>query len=201
MNFILLGAVLSEDSASADSAKDVAESAPKEKDGKFERIATLFSIAVALFGVGQYVYDTMNSRIDDRKERSIAYIERFGDGDMLMAREDLAQFWADHPSLIAALGASSISARSYNAILSASIFKSKSDINIQSSLLKIDNFFTQVGFCKSSGLCDSVLVDKYFCLTAQKYAFAYGPFFEQISSRTGDASIGEKLEQYSIDCN
>lgn len=185
---------------SSSEASDVDTSKADEGTKKFETLAAALTAVLALFGVGQYFYDTAAARVNDKKERSISYIEQYAESDLLSAREKLADFWSEQPELVGIFRIETISRRSYGALLSASVFRTSKDVPIQQALLQLDNFFTQVGFCRSSGLCNPELLDSYFCDTAQKYAFVYEPFFDRISERTGDTSIGKEISNYSVAC-
>ncbi|MEH6836032.1 MULTISPECIES: hypothetical protein [Falsihalocynthiibacter] len=186
---------------SASLVKDelLAESPKKEKK-RFETAVTILTVIVALFGVGQYFYDTTSSRANSKKERSISYIQQYADSSLLGARQDLADFWVGQPDLVGVFRSKKMSSRSYAALLEVSVFRSSKDTIIRKPLLKIDNFFTQVGFCRSSGLCNPELLDAYFCDTARKYTFVYSPFFSKISELTGDTGIGHELARYAEFC-
>ncbi|WP_162933021.1 hypothetical protein [Roseovarius sp. EL26] len=184
-------------------SKDEAAAPPEEveKPSKFDSIAKVVTLTIAVFGVAQYVYDRVDARSNDKKSRSISYIEQYANADMLEARHTLADFWSRQQGLVGVFRNTSVTQRTYGALLDASVFRNDLDGGIQPALLKVDSFYTQVGFCRSSGLCEAKLLDAYFCETAQKYGFVYGPFYERISDRTGDTSVGRELQAYAGECH
>lgn len=191
-------AVLSNETEAA--AQDDAPKEEADKPSKFDSVAKVVTLVIAVFGVAQYVYDRVDARASDKKSRSISYIEQYANADMLAARHALAEFWAGQGDLVGIFRNTSVSERAYEALLDASVFRSGKDGDIQRALLQVDSFYTQVGFCRSSGLCEAGLLDDYFCETARKYAFVYGPFFDRISDKTGDSGVGRELSAYAGEC-
>ncbi|WP_143534488.1 hypothetical protein [Roseovarius albus] len=171
-----------------------------DKPSRFDSMAKVVTLVIAVFGVAQYVYDRVDARASGKKSRSISYIEQYANADMLEARHALAEFWAGQGDLVGIFRNTSVSERAYEALLDASVFRAGRDADIQRALLQVDSFYTQVGFCRSSGLCEAGLLDDYFCETARKYAFVYGPFFDRISDKTGDSGVGRELSAYAVEC-
>ena len=49
-----------------------------------------------------------------------------------------------------------------------------------------------MAFCREGGICDSEILDGYFCRYAVRHAQVYGPFYAIISKETGTSDIDQK---------
>lgn len=180
-----------------------AETAPAPKPRRsfsLDDLTKLIGVLAVIVGVGKYFYDKAETAAHDAQARSISYIEAWGAGPLLGAREALYDFWAAQPDLIAVFGTEALSARQYKTMLSASIFRTDADAAIRAPLLLLDNFYSQMSFCTKSGLCDRTILDAYFCHVTRKNVTAYTPFYERIREATGDHGIGAEMVAFAQSC-
>ncbi len=163
-------------------------------------LTKMLGVAVAVIGVGKYFYDKAEAAAHEAQARAISYIEAYGSDPVLGAREALYGFWADQPELVKIFGTEALSERQYQAMLSASLFRSDKDVQIRAPLLLMDNFYSQMSFCAKAELCDRAILDSYFCEITQKNVVAYGPFYERVRGVTGDGGIGAEMAAFAALC-
>ena len=163
-------------------------------------LTKILGVAAVIVGVGKYIYDKVETAAQEAQERSISYIEAWGDEPLLGARESLYSFWVGQPDLIAVFGAEALSTRQYKTMLTASVFRSGADGQIRAPLLLLDNFYSQMSFCAKSGLCDQQILAEYFCSMTRKNVVAYSPFYDRIRDTTGDHGIGAEMAVFAKSC-
>lgn len=187
----------------AEAAAQTAPPTPAPKPRRslsLDDLTKLIGVVAVIVGVGKYFYDKAETAAHDAQARSIAYIEAWGAGPLLGAREALYDFWAAQPDLIAVFGSEALSARQYRTMLSASLFRTDADAAIRAPLLQLDNFYSQMSFCAKSGLCDRGILDAYFCHVTHKNVTAYAPFYDRIRAATGDHGIGAEMVAFAESC-
>lgn len=183
-------------SATSDSVKRPSKlSAPSLDD-----LTKILALVVAVIGVAKYFYDKAETAQTDRRARAIGYIERYADPEILASRQSLHDFWTGQPELVAVFREESLSERNYLMMLKASVFRQNADTEIHRPLLLLDNFYSQISYCRSAALCDLDVLDAFFCSVAKKDAVAYGPFFDRLRERSGDQSLGKTLISYARVC-
>ncbi len=165
-----------------------------------DTLAHIFTLVVAVAGMAKFFYDQDQAWKAENRERAITYINSYTEEPLLGARQTLYDFWASQPDLVAMLRSQSLTPRNYAAMLAASVFRTGADAPIREPLLVLDSFYSQVSFCESGGLCDTGIIDRYFCDHARRDVQAYAPFFEHLRTQSGDTRIGRELENFAARC-
>lgn len=163
-------------------------------------IAKVVGLVVAIFGIGKFFSDRAESAAAATRARSIGYVESYAAPTLLDARQKLYAFWATEPGLVSALGSGALSERQYAAMLQAAVFRPGKDTAVREPLLILDSFYGQLSFCRKSGLCDTAILDSYFCEVSRRNAMAYRPFYDRLAEVTGDSSIGRELQSFAAAC-
>lgn len=171
---------------------------------RLDRIADigfkLFSIVAICFGGLRYFQEREEAARNDALGRSLSYIEDYGSKRYVDARLTLYDFWTDRPMLVKMLTSGGISDRVYHAALNQDVFRAGEDVRIREALVLLDNLYSQIAFCHSTGLCDAKVLTEFFCPVARSEAIAYGPFFSHMAAGTGDSDLGRELEGFARDC-
>ncbi|NPD16736.1 hypothetical protein HOY34_16210 [Xinfangfangia sp. D13-10-4-6] len=165
-----------------------------------DQLTKMVGLLVAVIGIWKYFYDHAAARENAAQARAIGYVESYAKEPLLGARQQLYTFWSTQPDLVNVLAEHSLSERQYAAMLTASVFRSDGDIAIREPLLLLDSFYSQISFCRASGLCDAAITDAYFCRVSKRNAVAYAPFYTRLAAVTGDTSIGAELQSYASLC-
>ncbi|QDC10831.1 hypothetical protein FHY55_17020 [Oceanicola sp. D3] len=165
-----------------------------------DTLAHLFTLVVAVAGMAKFFYDQDQALKAENRARAITYINAYTEEPLLGSRQALYDFWAGQPELVAMLRKQSLTPRNYAAMLAASVFRTGAEEPIREPLLVLDSFYSQVSFCESGGLCDTGIIDSYFCTHARRDAQAYAPFFEHLRSQSGDTRIGRELDAFAARC-
>ncbi len=160
----------------------------------------IFSIVAICFGGLRYFQERDEIARDEAISRSLSYIEDYGSARYVGARLALYDFWADRQALVRLLTSGGISDRVYQTALEQNVFRPNADDAIREALVLLDNFYSQVTFCNRTGLCNSKILNDFFCQTAQSEAVAYGPFFDHLATQTGDSNLGRDLDAFSESC-
>ena len=165
-----------------------------------DTLAHLFTLVVAVAGMAKFFYDQDQAEKAENRARAITYINAYTEEPLLGARQALYDFWASQPDLVAMIRSQQLTPRNYAAMLQASVFRTGAEAPVREPLLVLDSFYSQVSFCESGGLCDTGIIDSYFCEHARRDAQAYAPFFAHLRNQSGDTRIGRELEALADRC-
>lgn len=152
-------------------------------------IATL----IALFGIWKYFAEQKASLHADAQRRSLGYIERFANYELLQARTQLIEYWQDYPEFAAFIKSNRITERAYSNFVNSTYPKRSDRATIDGALFRLQVFFDEVAFCRSSHVCDKDILDDFFCRYIPGYSQIYGPFFERLAKDIGSAPLDTKL--------
>lgn len=161
----------------------------------------VFSIVAICFGGLRYFQERDEISQKEALGRSLSYIEEFGSKRYVEARLALHDFWSEHPTLVQMLTNGQISERVYRAALRQEVFRHEADHQIREALLLLDNFYSQVAFCHRTQLCETTILNEFFCQVAKSEAVAYVPFFDRMAAATGDSDLGRDLLDFSANCS
>ncbi|MBY6048351.1 hypothetical protein [Vannielia litorea] len=165
-----------------------------------DTLAHIFTLVVAVAGMAKFFYDQDQATKAENRERAITYINAYTEDPLLGTRQSLYDFWAGQPELVAMMRGQQMTPRNYAAMLQASVFRTGAAEPIREPLLVLDSFYSQVSFCESAGLCDTAIIDRYFCEHARRDAQAYAPFFAHLRTQSGDTRIGVELANFAGRC-
>lgn len=159
-------------------------------------IATL----IAVFGVWRFFEERAEAARVSREERSLAYIARFGDPEMVAARTALLDFWRRYPDFAAVVRARSLTPREYAGFVNVAYPADAARAEVDAALVRILVFYDEVAFCQSAGTCDETILLGYFCDYATQHARVYEPFHARLATEIGADAVGLHLDELVRTC-
>ncbi len=160
----------------------------------------IIAILIAAFGIWQYFAEKEGAQAAAAKERSIAYIEGFASPDMGSAREVLFSFWLSQESFVRHIQSNAITERSYVKFIHFAFSHYDDRNEMLSALFLLANMYDQIFYCREAGICDTIILDDYFCPIATKQLAVYGPFYKILSGSVGSTDFGSGLKKYAGSC-
>lgn len=169
---------------------------------KFQIDLTLKIVAtlIAIFGVWKYFAEKDAAATAAAKARSIGFIERYASSDMRGAREALFSFWLAQESFVDHIRSNAITQREYGNFVRFSFPRYGDRKAMQSALFSLANLYDQVFHCRAAGICDSAILDEYFCPIAAQQQRIYGPFYEILRAGVASTDFGLSLQRYRDSC-
>jgi hypothetical protein len=161
----------------------------------------ILAAAVAIFGVWKYFLDRAQEIDRDALLRSLSYVEAYGSGELLGARENLFDFWIAHQEDVAVLLGEGVSRRSYSNFLNSAFEEAEDSVDLYQAVYQVTYLFDQVHFCRSSGLCREEILEAYFCPIATRFISTYSPIIERNRSSSGIETFGAGLEAFATACS
>jgi hypothetical protein len=161
----------------------------------------LVATAIACFGVWKYFADRDAQAYAEAKDRSLGYIARFADADILQARETLMGFWRRQPDFVAHAMSGQISGPAYERFVAATFGTDRDRAEESQALFRTLVLYDEMAFCRSAGICDAGILDEYFCRYAVRHAQVYGPFYEIMAGETGTSNMDQKLQEFATACS
>ena len=161
------------------------------------KVATLL---IAVFGVWKFFDERATSASSEAKARSLGYIERFADAEMIAARSRLLAFWQDYPKFAQFVRENSITEREYQNFVLATYPRRADRSGIDAALFRLQVFFDEVAFCRESEVCEKEILDGFFCTYATGYARIYGPFYSRLAKDIGSDPLDMKLQALAGVC-
>lgn len=166
----------------------------------FEYSLKIVAALAAAFGVWKFFLDKEQSVSRDALLRSLSYIQAYGSGEHLQAREYLFDFWVSHQSDVKYLMKEPISHRVYSNFLNTAFEEAENSKYLYQAIFKVTYLFDQVYFCSSRSLCDRESLDAYFCPVAVRFLSVYRPIIERDRSSSGIETYGAGLELFVTSC-
>ena len=162
----------------------------------------LVATAIACFGVWKFFADRSAQAYAEAKDRSLGYISRFADQDIVGARGVLMDFWRAHPDFVSHAMSGKISRPAYERFVGATFGATGAAERAETTeaLFRILVFYDEVAFCRQGGICDAEILDAYFCRYVVRQAQVYGPFYAIMSTEIGTAGIDEQLQKFAALC-
>ena len=161
----------------------------------------IVATAVACFGVWKFFADRSAYAYAEAKDRSLGYISRFADQDIVGARATLMDFWHGHPDFVSHSMTGAISKPAYDRFVAATFGATRSPDRAETAeaLFRILVFYDEVSFAARADLRRRDL-DAYFCSYVVRHALVYGPFYAIMSAETGTSGIDEQLQAFAESC-
>ena len=159
-------------------------------------IATL----VAVFGVWRFFDERAEEAQAARQQRSLAYISRFADTEMVAARQALLDFWRRYPEFAAEVRVRSLTPREYEGFVNAAYPADPARGDVDAALYRILVFYDELAFCHRAGICDETILLDFFCDYATQHERIYAPFHARLASEVGTSNLGRHLTELSDTC-
>lgn len=156
--------------------------------------------AIACFGIWKFFADRNAQAYAEAKDRSLGYIARFADTDVIAARENLMGFWREHPDFVSHVAAGAISEPAYERFVGATFGAAPERAEMTEALFRTLVLYDEIAFCRAGGICDAEILDAYFCRYVVRHAQVYGPFYAIMSRETGTAGIDQQLRAFAEAC-
>lgn len=170
-----------------------------QKD-KIDVILKVIATIIAIFGVWKYFDGRSQAEIVAAQERSLGYVERFGDSTLVGARRQLLNFWQEYPQVGGAILDGTMTSNSYRMFVSRFYRSYPNRKDLDNALFRITVFFDELYYCRNSSVCDSSILDSYFCDYAERFSSAYAPFYEIISNELGSRPVNARLTDLAATC-
>jgi len=166
-------------------------------DPTLKVIATL----IAIFGVWRFFDERAEQARVEREDRSLAYIARFGDPEMVSARQTLLAFWRRYPVIAEQVLARSLTSREYEGFVNAAYPTDPYRAEVDAALIRLLVFYDELAFCHRASTCDEPILLGYFCDYASQHAVTYAPFHARIATEIGSSDLQGHLDELAEACS
>ena len=163
----------------------------------------LKAAGVAIAGLGVYwglmqFSDVVQQRSVDA---SIRYVERYGKGELLRARRNLASVWLGHRRELERLRKTRVQIEQYRERHRQLVFSVLMDTtaetrsaSAEADVLLLASFFKEVRACVDHGLCNEDVADGFFREDMRNFYCLYAPYIEWLSD-TYSSAIGSGFDE------
>lgn len=148
-------------------------------------LSKIVAVLAVFFYVAQYTNDIFRANVKAQQTEALSYIDRFSSGQVLEGRIRMLEFLSARRELAEFLSSGSMSAGNRNYIIVSELEADQAAFN---SLRRIGYFFDELSFCHSSEVCDSAILEEFFCEHVIGYERAY---FEAVRAASFDALARE----------
>lgn len=148
-------------------------------------------VCLLIFYVAQYSVEIFRTNQRDALSASISYIKRFADAEILDARLALLAFWGDRANLAQLAVSGTLSSESFGYAMLTELEMAPETL---ARLNRIGYFFDELYYCKESRICNSEVVERFFCPHAIGYERTYFHFLRESEAQIigRDLYIGVK---------
>lgn len=167
---------------------------------RIESTVKIVGLCVAVFGVYAYFADRQTARDLETRRQSLGYVERYGGDELRVRREELFSFWLAHSDVAALINEEGASPDAYRAILMTALEAHPRRREAVSALYAVSDFFDQIDFCRSSGVCDRTILDQSFCAAAKDFSQTYGPLADSLAELSGSVNFGRGARNFGSSC-
>jgi hypothetical protein len=167
---------------------------------KLDLALKLVATAIACFGVWKFFADRSAQAEAEAKDRSLGYISRFADADIVGARETLMGFWRQHPDFVSHAMSGKISAPAYQRFVATTFGADPDRAEATEALFRTLVLYDEMAFCRAGGICNPEILDAYFCRYVVRHAQVYGPFYAIMSEETGTSGMDRQLQDFAEAC-
>jgi hypothetical protein len=168
--------------------------------GWLDPTVKIVATAVAVFGVWRFFEERAQTARVDREERSLAYIERFGQPDIVKARTALLDFWRRYPDFAMEARTRTLTPREYEGFVNAAYPVDPARKEVDAALIRLLVFYDELAFCHRAGTCDKTILRGYFCDYATQHARVYAPFHARLATEIGADSLSHHLDELARSC-
>jgi hypothetical protein len=167
---------------------------------RIEFALKVIATAIAAFGVWKYFADRSAAAAAEAKARSLGYIERFAGKDIVEARAELLQFWKSYPEFASVARQGDLTKREYANFVRAIYPAHPRRIELDQALFRMLTFYDEAAYCREAGLCDSEILDSFFCTHVTRHMRVYEPFYQRLSDEIGSRSLDQNLRRFGAGC-
>jgi hypothetical protein len=157
----------------------------------------IVATAIPCFEVWKFFADRNAQSYAEAKDRSLGYIARFADAEILDARETLMDYWRQHPEFVSHVMTGAISEPAYDRFVAATFGAGPDRAETTEALFRTLVLYDEMAFCRAGGICDAGILDGYFCRYVVRHAQVYGPFYAIMSEETGTSGIDQQLQEFA----
>lgn len=168
--------------------------------GNLELALKFLGATIAIFGVWKFFSDRDLAVEADKRGKALAYIEAYGNAEMIETRKTLFDFWKENDTFVDHMRAELVSDRTYVLFARVTLDEYPETDALQAAVYRLANFYEQVWHCHIAGLCNPDMLNEYFCDRVTLQAGAYQPFLNELSSRTGYEKFGSALGDFQRYC-
>jgi hypothetical protein len=165
-------------------------------DPTLKVIATL----IAVFGIWRFFEERAQTARVAREERSLAYIARFGEPELVTARTALLDFWRRYPDFAAEVRARTLTPREYEGFVNTAYPVDTARAEVDAALVRLLVFYDEMAFCRRAGTCDETILFGYFCDYATQHARIYASFYARLAAEIGADGMGHHLDELVRAC-
>lgn len=162
--------------------------------------AKIAGVIAVIVGVFEYWRDKSDEQIAAASQRSLSYVAEFGSMEMKVHRMALIDYWSGNSVMIRLINEKGISSRAYTSFLLNSIHLDEDAGDIIGAALSISDLFDQVWFCRQESLCNTSILDQFFCDYSRNFSYIYKPLLEETRTLSGSSQLGYGVQRFSDLC-
>lgn len=156
--------------------------------------------AIAVFGVLTFFLDRSQTRMTSEKNMSLSFIGKFASADVIKARNRLLVYWQDYPDFVEYSRANSFSPREYANFVRATYPSRDDRAAVDEALFRMQVFFDELSYCYFSSICDTDIIEDYFCDYVVMFSNVYGAFYGLLAEEIGSKPLDQKILRLSSHC-
>jgi hypothetical protein len=115
----------------------------------------IVATAIACFEVWKFFADRNAQSYAEAKDRSLGYIARFADAEILDARETLMAYWRQHPEFVSHVMTGAISEPAYDRFVAGTFGAGPDRAETTEALFRTLVLYDEMAFCRAGGICDA----------------------------------------------